>query len=431
MPHKIPLDCTNSDETDSYSKVSVVVLKFLDEQYQQSLQLVTFELVPYQPSESFTQIGLVSKTKLKSGCFINGLVRFLKALPDSDNIAGVNDISLTTRITDLKTTHLMIGPLSFINSSCTSNSKYDIKVVRCLANTDIKVGEQITFKNDSNFFGNFNEFCLCKHKLRHANPLEDEIPKPKRIQRRKVENSFDNRRLLSQQKKKKLCKKNVLVDIRYRFKRNVIVFESEDSTSESSEGEFSKILYEELYGSLQLETSFGSSRDADNSVSGNFVPESPMTCVNPPVCSTPLRNAEPFCLKIFEEQIDENDNDEKYFADESFENAEIELFDGSDFSSNDFCEKFNEIDNQYKLQNIARKNLPILFSRFLSSPNILRVPMQKEHLPSTTVFKDGGSTFVAIQLLPQFKKNLSQNSEFIKKLWQSDCKWSFGKTAIK
>ena len=223
----------------------------------------------------------------------------------------------------------------------------------------------------------------------------------------------------------------MVVDLRYRFKRNVIVFESDDSTSESSEEEFSKISYEELYGSLQLGTSLGSSRDADNSVSSSFVPESPMTCVNPPVCSTPLRNEEPFCLKIFEEQIDENDNDEKDFADESFENAEIELFDGSDFSSNDFFKKFKEIANQYNLQNVARKDLLKLFSSFLPSPNNLRAPIQKEHLPSTTVFKDGDSTFVAIQLLPQLKKILSQNSEFIKKSWQSDCKWSFGKTAMK
>ena len=161
----------------------------------------------------------------------------------------------------------MLGPISFINSSCKPNSKYDIKgsVVRCLAITDIKVGEEITVKYDTIFFGDFNEFCLCKHKLGHGNPLADELPKRKRIQKRKMENSFDNRRVVEPAKKKKLCKKNVVVDLRYRFKRNVIVFESDDSTSESSEEEFSKISYEELYGSLQLGTSFGSSRDADNS----------------------------------------------------------------------------------------------------------------------------------------------------------------------
>ena len=60
-PRKIPLDCTNSDETDSNAKVSQAVQKFLDEQYQQSLRLVTFELVPYLPSESFTQIDSFRK----------------------------------------------------------------------------------------------------------------------------------------------------------------------------------------------------------------------------------------------------------------------------------------------------------------------------------------------------------------------------------
>ena len=106
----------------------------------------------------------------------------MSTLPDSEHIAGVNDFSLITRSTNLKATPLMLGPKSFINSSCKPNAKFDLSgsVARCLAVCDINVGDEKSVKYDVNFFGSFNEFCLCKHPSKHGDPLVDKLPKRKR-----------------------------------------------------------------------------------------------------------------------------------------------------------------------------------------------------------------------------------------------------------
>ena len=99
---------------------------FLEEQYQSSRRIVSFEQINYVPSAGFKQLGVLSKQENVAGEDINGLSGFLSELPDSDHVEGYNDVSLITRSRKLRQTFLMLGPISFINSSCRPNARYEI-----------------------------------------------------------------------------------------------------------------------------------------------------------------------------------------------------------------------------------------------------------------------------------------------------------------
>ena len=205
--HKVHLD---QEETLTFDDATDAVESFLNEQYQKSLQVVSFDLVNYIPSSDFSQLGLFAKKDLKREMLIEGISGFLSELPDAEHVAGVNDFSLITRSTILKVTYLMLGPISFINSSCKPNSRYDINgsVARCFALLDIKAGDEITVKYDVNFFGNFNELCLCKHTAKHGDPLVDRLPKRKRdFKTKELPSNKENTNFDSERKKlnKKCC----------------------------------------------------------------------------------------------------------------------------------------------------------------------------------------------------------------------------------
>ena len=435
--HKIHCD----EEKTQLCNVAKLVESFLDDQYQKSLRIVSYDLVNYIPSQAFSQLGLFAKKEVKRGNLVEGISGFLSELPDSEHIAGVNDFSLITRSTNLKATYLMLGPISFINSSCKPNAKYDLSgsVARCLAVCDINVGDEITVKYDVNFFGNFNEFCLCKHPSKHGDPLVDKLPKRKRDHEKQKGSRNKENKDVPTVKKKKLIKKSVQVDLRHRFKGNVIFVTEMESSSGSSDEEFRQVSYQEIYGSLDCRRDSISSRDFSNSLNlsrvsfelprsnnDSFVPLAPLAHV----CSTPLRDEEQIALQSFEPQV--HDDDEISDTPEDyFENIEVELFDGSDFSTNDFFRAFEVVARQNNFTGVARRQVLKLFSGFLPSPNNLFEPVQRELLPSTTTFKDGESSFIAIQLIPQLKKILKNNCSFIKKSWLKECNWSSGKIDIK
>ena len=129
---------------------------FLEEQYQSSRQIVSFEPINYVPSAGFQQLGVLSKQEIVAGEVINGLSGFLSELPDSDHVEGYNDFSLITRSRKLRQTFLMLGPISFINSSCRRNARYEIRnfAVRCVSLKAIKPGEEIVEKMTLIFFEN-------------------------------------------------------------------------------------------------------------------------------------------------------------------------------------------------------------------------------------------------------------------------------------
>ena len=96
--------------------------------------------------------------------------------------------------------------------------------------------------------------------------------------------------------------------------------------------------------------------------------------------------------------------DRSFDCDLYFEPDEIELFDGSDFSTRDFHKNFKELANKHTLSGIAQKDLLKFFCKFLPDPNNVFTTMPIDQLPSTTKFTDQDSTFISVRLLPQIKK---------------------------
>ena len=200
-----------------------------------------------------------------------------------------------------------------------------------------------------------------------------------------------------------------------------------------SSDEFQELSYEDLYGSLESNkaTSF---TDLSN-ISSNLVIASNSPAQVPVenvTCSTPLRTG-PIILNQFEELEDVASelSQEDESIDFDYEDAGVELFDGSKFSTSEFFSSFNEVARRNSFTGTARKDVLKLFSQFLPTSNNIDAPVQKDILPAMTSFNDGESVFIAISLLPQLKLILNWNSLLIKNSWLSDCSWSFGKTEIK
>ena len=128
-----------------------------------------------------------------------------------------------------------------------------------------------------------------------------------------------------------------------------------------------------------------------------------------------MRVEEPVALLDFEPLVGD-DELLGFSSDEDFENLEVELYNGSDFSSKDFVRTFDEVANKHNFAGLARQDILKFFSNFLPSPNNIFAPVQKDLLPNTTTFNDGEYSFIAIQLLPQLKKILTKNLFLIKRL---------------
>ena len=191
------------------------------------------------------------------------------------------------------------------------------------------------------------------------------------------------------------------MDLRYRFRQNVIFIEAEKNCESSDE--FQELSYEDLYGSLESNkaTSF---TDLSN-ISCNLVMASNSPAQVPVenvTCSTPLRTG-PIILNQFEEDVASELSQEDESIDFDYEDAGVELFDGSNFSTSEFFSSFNEVARRNSFTGTARKDVLKLFSQFLPTSNNIDAPVQKDILPAMTSFNNGESVFIAISLLPQLK----------------------------
>ena len=260
----------------------------------------------------FSQVGMFAKTKIDKKSGISGLAGFLSELPDEDHVIDVNDFSFITTTRKIAQTFLMLGPVSFVNSCCKPNSRYEIhgKVVRCVAIKDINISDEITVKYNVNFFGDFNKNCLCKFTSEHGHPLEDRLPSRKRklFSGDKENHSYKLKKILST-KTDILNRKREAVDLMYRYSKKVMVAMTADNCAAellAEEETFSVLSYSEDYGSL--ETSRHSSLNKtvpqlDEEVNFVMLPSPFLNNFQPvgPLCSTPLRS-EPLNLYLFDDQ---------------------------------------------------------------------------------------------------------------------------------
>ena len=149
-----------------------------------------FEFRPFRKNfksdtRSFTSFGLFAKTDLKSGERLSDVIGFLAYLPNSSVIPGVNDFSNISGHFSGSKNMLMLGPISFVNASCRSNTQYVYnrkrKVMELMTLEDIPLGTEITVDYGPSFFGNNREFCECPFDELHSRqlPVSNSTPKPK------------------------------------------------------------------------------------------------------------------------------------------------------------------------------------------------------------------------------------------------------------
>ena len=90
-------------------------------------------------------------------------------------------------------------------------------------------------------------------------------------------------------------------------------------------------------------------------------------------------------------------------------NPELELYDGSEFSTTDFNNAFDSIANRHTLSAACRRDILRLFGKFLPPSNKISTPSTLLSLPSCTVFEHDASQFVAVNLRQQLKIILGKN----------------------
>ena len=116
-----------------------------------------------------------------------------------------------------------------------------------------------------------------------------------------------------------------------------------------------------------------------------------------PVCSTPLRS-EPLNLYLFDDEERRENMESETFLDCENWNPELELYDGSEFSTTDFNNAFDSIANRHTLSAACRRDILRLFGKVLPPSNNISAPSTLLSLPSGTVFEHNASQFVAVNL---------------------------------
>ena len=155
--HKIAVEVTPDMPTRSELEKSEMYQK-VEKSYEMLKNIVDIKPLwgNYSRDGGFVSYGVFPKNLLPAGCRIPFLFGFLAPISVADIKDGENDFS----IFDLSSAEkfLMLGPASFINSSCRNNSFYDPQQKESLLY--IKVGEktilpgqEITVLYSGGYFG--------------------------------------------------------------------------------------------------------------------------------------------------------------------------------------------------------------------------------------------------------------------------------------
>lgn len=157
--HKVPLK--------EHNPLNELLVTQLSDSYLKTFQNFAIREVNYLPKQNFTNLGIFALDDLKGNDLLD-VVGFLAELPCNANLPET-DVSIVYSEQD-KSDNLMLGPLSFVNSSCLPNCVYTrnrdtmgLKTIR-----DVKKGEELTVKYSHSYFGTNNCDCLCPHKELHG-----------------------------------------------------------------------------------------------------------------------------------------------------------------------------------------------------------------------------------------------------------------------
>ena len=125
----------------------------------------------FSKDNQHTNLGVFTKCRLSYNEFVKDLTGFLVPIPHREIIPGYNDVSIFEHASGPK---LMLGGVSFFNSSCKENCVYvpnrnKTKVcIRVATTKGIQKGEEITVNYGGEYFGPNRMFCECPHSAFHG-----------------------------------------------------------------------------------------------------------------------------------------------------------------------------------------------------------------------------------------------------------------------
>lgn len=121
-------------------------------------------------ANGFNSFGVFSRKKFEKNEILPGLVGILALAGASYAEKPENQFSVYKTPAG---NHIMLGPLSFINSSCKPNAQYQSQFVKKLvlakATLPIAIGDEITVTYSGSYFGTNREYCQCPYKEYHGN----------------------------------------------------------------------------------------------------------------------------------------------------------------------------------------------------------------------------------------------------------------------
>ena len=154
---------------------SIAMAQQMEKDLQQSLDFVEYK--PLNSSfirdndSNFDSFGVFAKTNLEFGHVVPGVLGYLAHLPEEEVVENVNDFSV---VWHKKASQIMLGPLSFLNSSCLPDSAFvpDVKrkmmELSVISKKGVKAGEEITVFYRGVYFGENRISCQCAHTEYHG-----------------------------------------------------------------------------------------------------------------------------------------------------------------------------------------------------------------------------------------------------------------------
>ena len=145
----------------------------IEKEYVLSLLNVEYRALSsnFKMDNGFTSFGVFAKKRFVKGDVIPGLVGFLAPIKESEIVEGVNDVSVFRHHTGSK---IMLGGVSFFNSSCRENCTYvgnskRTKVsIRVISRDGLFPCDEITVLYSGDFFGPNRVHCECPFSEMHG-----------------------------------------------------------------------------------------------------------------------------------------------------------------------------------------------------------------------------------------------------------------------
>ena len=171
--HKIRVNLSESSKQKALRSKTGVSMREAYELVSASVEFKPFE-TNFSRDVGFTSFGVFAKEFIPQKTLIEGLVGFLAPISTADIKKGENDFSI---FASKKGSMMMLGPASFINSSCKPNCMYvpsmkeSILRIQVTAPTGVKKGEEVTVCYSGSFFGNAREDCGCPYTEYHGDRI--------------------------------------------------------------------------------------------------------------------------------------------------------------------------------------------------------------------------------------------------------------------